>query len=87
MPSKTPDSPHSWRKQHKSLSWSAAGESSLKATVAAITDSGNAVMFSRTMDGSALVLSIFSGDIKSKEYVTEVGDIPPLLAWAIETYS
>jgi hypothetical protein len=44
-------------------------------------------MFSRTIDGSALVLSVYSGDTKSKEYVTEPGDIPALLAWALETYS
>lgn len=82
-----PNKPQSWRRDHKSLSWSAAGTDSLKQCVAAITDSGNALMFSRTVDGSALVLSIFSGDTKSKEYVTEPGDIPALLAWAIETYS
>jgi hypothetical protein len=39
------------------------------------------------MDGTALVLSVFSGNTKSKEYLTEVGDIPALFAWAIETYS
>jgi hypothetical protein len=76
-----------WKKNHTSLSWSAAGTDSLRALVAGITDSGNAVMFSRTMDGSALVLSVFSGDTKSKEFVTEPGDIPSLFHWALETYS
>lgn len=76
-----------WRKQHKSLSWSAAGTESLHSLVAGITNSGNAVMFSRTLDGSALVLSVFSGDERVKEYVTEPGDIVPLFAWALEQYS
>lgn len=82
-----PNKPQSWKSNHKSLSWSAAGGDSLKTALVAITDSGNAIMFSRTIDGSALTLSIFSGDTKSKEYVTDPGDIPALLAWAIETYS
>lgn len=82
-----PKSPQSWRKNHKSITWSSAGKDSIHSTVAAITDSGNAVMFSRTIDGSALVLSVYSGSDKSKEYVTEPGDIPALLAWAVETFS
>lgn len=85
--SKDPPSNKSWRKNKATLSWSAAGRDSLHGTIAAITDSGNALMFSRTVDGSALVLSVFSGDTKSKEYITEPGDIVALLAWAVETYS
>lgn len=82
-----PTGNRSWRKNHKSISWSAAGKDSLHALVSGVTDSGNAVMFSRTIDGSALVLSIYAGQDKVKEYVTEVGDIVPLLAWALEAYS
>ena len=82
-----PTNSHAWRKQHKSISWSAAGRDSLHSCIAACTDAGNAVMFSRTIDGSALVISVYSGQDKSKEYVTEAGDIPPLLAWIMETYS
>lgn len=82
-----PNKPNSWRKNHTSISWSAAGTDTLKSVIASITDSGNAVMFSRTIDGTALTLSIFSGNEKAKEFVTEPGDIPALLAWAIETYS
>lgn len=87
MSTDTPKTPGSWRKDHKSISWSAAGKDSIHSAVAAITGSGNAVMFSRTIDGSALVLSVYSGSEKVKEYVTEPGDIPALLAWAVETYS
>ena len=87
MSKDTPHAPQSWRKHSKSISWSAAGTDSLHHAVCAITDSGNAVMFSRTIDGSALVLSIYSGQTKAKEYVTEPGDIVALLAWAVETFS
>jgi len=69
------------------LSWSAAGTDTLKTAITAITDSGNAILFSRTLDGGALSLTLFSGQQKSKEYITEEGDIPGLLAWAIEEYS
>jgi len=70
-----------------SITWASAGTESLKSTIAAITDAGNAILFSRTIDGSALSLTLFSGNEKSKEYITEVGDIPALLAWAVEQYS
>jgi len=69
------------------LSWQAVGTESLKDAIVRITDSGNAILFSRTTEGSALSLTLFSGNQKSKEYITEVGDIPALLAWAIEEYS
>jgi hypothetical protein len=39
------------------------------------------------MDGSALILSVYSGDERVKEYVTEPGDIPPLFEWIVENYS
>jgi hypothetical protein len=76
-----------WKAKHSSLTWSAASTKDLHNAVAAITGSGNAVMFSRTMDGSALVLSIFSGNNKAKEFVTDPGDIPSLLTWAVEEFS
>jgi len=86
-PKDPPNSRATWRKAHKSISWSAAGKDSLHSVVTGVTDAGNALMFSRTIDGSALVISIYAGQEKAKEYVTEPGDIPPLLAWVLETYS
>lgn len=82
-----PNKPQSWKKVHKVLSWSAAGTESMHSLVAAVTNSGNAVMFSTTMDGSALVLSVYAGTDRVKEYVTDPGDIPALFAWVIENYS
>lgn len=85
MPKEPPTS-RQWRKTHKSISWQAAGTDSLKATIVSVTEAGGALMFSRTMDGGALVLSVYNGDDRTKEYVTEQGDIPQLLAWVLETY-
>ena len=87
MSTDNPPNAKTWRKNHKAISWSAAGTDSLKSLVAGITDSGNAVMFSRTLDGTALVCSVFSGNQKTKEYITEAGDIPALFAWLLEEYS
>jgi len=55
--------------------------------VSAVTDSGNALMFSRTVDGGALIFTAFSGDEKFKEFITDPADIPALFAWVIENYS
>ena len=82
-----PNKPTSWRKLHKVLSWSAASPEKLHNLVSAVCGSGNAVMFGSTMDGSALILSVYSGDERVKEYVTEPGDIPPLFEWIVENYS
>lgn len=82
-----PNKPTSWRKVHRVLSWSAASPEKLHDLVVRLTDSGCAVMFSTTIDASALVLSVYSGQDKDKEYVTEVGDIPPLFEWMVQTYS
>jgi len=87
MPTETPRTSGEWRKKHTSISWSSAGKDSLHSVVAGVTNSGNAIMFSRTMDGSALVLSVYAGSERVKEYVTEPGDIVPLLAWVLETYA
>jgi hypothetical protein len=74
-------------KNKKSLSWQAAGTDSIKNVVVAVTDSGNSIMFSRTMDGGALVVALYMGNVKAKEYITEAGDIPALFAWCIENFS
>lgn len=81
-----PQPKKTWKRAKALLSWQAAGTDSLKEVVVRITQSGGAVMFSTTIDGTALILSIYSGNDKTKEYITEAGDIPALFAWAIETY-
>lgn len=76
-----------WRTNRQTISWSGGPADSMRDAIGRITDSGAAVLFSRTSDGGALVFQVFAGTERSKEYVTVPGDIVPLLAWAVETYS
>jgi len=87
MAKEPPNSPGKWKANRASLSWSAAGTETLKSTIVSITECGNAIMFSKTIDGSALICTVYSGNEKCREFVTEPGDIVPLLAWLVETYS
>ena len=57
-----------WKSVKSLISWQAAGTDSLKETIVRVTQSGNAIMFSTTMDGSALILSVYAGNDKTKEY-------------------
>jgi len=74
-------------KNRKSLSWQAAGSESLKSTIVGVTDAGNSIMFSRTIDGGALVVALYSGNVKAKEYITEPGDLPALLTWCGDNFA
>lgn len=78
--------PRKWKSASRSISWSSGPSDSLRACIGSITDSGNAVLFARTPDGGALVFKVYAGNVQTKEYVTEVGDIASLLAWAVEQY-
>jgi len=87
MPKEPPTGPSKWRSNKITLSWGAAGADTLKSTITAVTDAGNAILFSRTQDGSALVIKVYSGSEFCREFATTPGDILPLLAWVVETYS
>lgn len=75
-----------WKANHNSLSWSSGPTESMRDAIAGITNAGGGVMFSRTIDGSALIIGVYSGNDRTKEYITELGDITPCLAWLLETY-
>lgn len=75
-----------WKSSSRSISWSAGPSDALRGCIASLTDSGNAVLFARTPDGGALVFKVYAGNVQTKEYVTEPGDIASLLAWAVEQY-
>lgn len=75
-----------WRSNKKSIHWQSAGAESLREVIARLTDNGCGVMLSRTSDGGSLVFGVYAGDDRTKEYITDPGDIPGLLAWALETY-
>lgn len=76
----------SWKSKHNSLSWSAGPPETMRDAITKLTDAGCGVLFSRTLDGSALVIGVYSGNERSKEYITEAGDILACLAWLVETY-
>lgn len=78
--------PKKWKSASRSISWSSGPSDSMRACIASLTDAGNAVLFARTPDGGALVFKVYAGNVQTKEYVTEVGDIVSLLAWAVEQY-
>lgn len=78
--------PRKWKSASRSISWSSGPSDALRACIGSLTDSGNAVLFARTPDGGALVFKVYAGNVQTKEYVTEVGDIASLLAWAVEQY-
>ncbi len=87
MSKEPPSTPKKWRSLREVLTWQAAGTETIKTTIVAITEAGNAIMFSKTIDGSALICTVYSGNEKCREFVTEAGDIVPLLKWLVETYS
>jgi len=59
----------------------------MRDAIAKLTDAGCGVLFSRTLDGGALVIGIYSGNERTKEYITEPGDIVVCLAYLVETYT
>lgn len=83
---KTDGTPKRWRSDRATISWSAGPTESMRDFIARITDNGAAVLFSRTTDGGALVLQVLAGQERSKEYITEPGDIVACMSWLVETY-
>lgn len=80
------DTPKKWRGNRATISWSSGPTETMRDFVGRITDNGAAVLFSRTTDGGALVLQVLAGNEKSKEYITEPGDIVSCMAWLLEVY-
>ena len=87
MSGNNPQATKQWRKVHKVIDWQAAGAESLKTAIVAITNAGGAILFSKTMDDGALIVQRFYGGEKSKEYISEPGEIVQYLAWVVEQYS
>lgn len=77
----------SWKKKHNSISWSSGPTETMRDFIGKLTDAGCGVLFSRTTDGGALVVSVYAGDDRSKEYITEPGDILLCFAWLAEHYT
>lgn len=60
--------------------WEDANADDLWRTVYQVTNSGDAIMFSRTRDGGAVVLTVLSGDDRQKAYATGEEEVASLLA-------
>lgn len=78
--------PKRWRSDRATISWSSGPTETMRDFITRITDNGAAVLFSRTQDGGALVVQVLAGNDRSKEYITEPGDIISCLSWLLETY-
>jgi len=76
-----PYKPHNVRQQ---ISWQSVGETSIHAFVYKLTELGYTVCFSRTMDGSALSLTVMAGEQKIKEYIHPGDDILNILNSILE---
>lgn len=72
------------RRKRETLSWANAPVQTLRTAIGVLTDNGCAVLFGRTMDGSALMFQVLNGKDKYKEYITTYGDIVPVLAECVE---
>jgi len=75
-----------WKGNRKTISWTGGPADSIRHLIGALTDNGNAVLFSRTLDGGALGIQVLAGSERTKEYVSDLADIAPLFAWLLETY-
>lgn len=57
------------------VSYGGADTKLLHLVIAAVVDNGDALVFGRTRDGGAVVLTILSGDEKHKFYSTNNGEL------------
>lgn len=60
-------------------SWEEADADALWRAVTAATDAGDAVMFGKTRDGGAVVLTVLSGDDRIRSYAHDASEIAELL--------
>lgn len=83
---RTGDGKRNWKANRHSLHWSDGPTDTIKSFIGQLTDAGCGVLFSRTQDGSALIISVYAGNETSKEFLTEPGDIVPCFDWLLSTY-
>lgn len=78
------DGPYQPQNRRQQISWQSVGETSLHSFVHKLTDLGWTVCFSRTLDGSALSLTVMAGDEKIKEYIHPGDDVLNILKSIME---
>lgn len=59
--------------------WEEADPETLWRTISEVTDAGDAIMFGRTRDEGAVVLTLLSGDERIRQYATGADEIAELL--------
>jgi len=64
----------------EAASWEDADAQDLWRTISEVTSAGDALMFGRTRDGGALVLTVLSGDERVRNYATGAEEVAALLA-------
>jgi len=66
------------------IAWSEVDGPSIKNCIDAVTRDGCAIVFSRTSDGGALVLTLLDGPTRVKEYPTKAAEAAQLLQdWSL----
>lgn len=66
------------------IAWSEVDGPSIKAAIDAVTRDGCAIVFSRTSDGGALVLTLLDGPNRIKEYPNSTREAVTILQdWAL----
>lgn len=68
-----------WKESQDPISWSCADARCLQAAIAAVTEDGAAVLFSKTSDGGALALQIMAGPERYKYYLADSTEVDDLL--------
>lgn len=71
-------------KQAETLTWSEVDGPSIKQAIDSVTRDGCAIVFSRTSDGGALVLTLLDGPTRVKEYPNSAREAVEILQdWTI----
>jgi hypothetical protein len=66
------------------ITWAEVDGPSIKSAIDSVTRDGCAIVFSRTSDGGALVLTLLDGPTRVKEYPTKPADAVTVLQdWAL----
>lgn len=68
----------------RQLSWSQVSSQLVAYFVAALSDEGCAVLFTKTRDGGTLVVKAFSGETELKDYITNYQEAESILNWMLD---
>lgn len=75
-----------WRASRPTVRWSVADATLVLEFIDALTDAGCAVIFNRKADGSELILGLYAGDERPKDYLVTAGEVRDYMAWLRKTY-